>query len=49
MQALESIRDLFRCVKIPHGFTLVTNGLCILGVLMGSQNFVTHFLDEVLS
>jgi hypothetical protein len=49
MQALESIKDLFRCVKILHGYTLVINGLRILGVLMGSQNFVTHFLDEVLS
>jgi hypothetical protein len=24
------------------------NGLCVLGVLMGSQDFVTHFLDKVL-
>jgi hypothetical protein len=28
---------------------LVTNGLHILGVLVGFQNFVMHFLDEVLS
>jgi hypothetical protein len=28
---------------------LVTNGLCILGVPIGFQGFVTHFLDEVLS
>ncbi len=35
-------------IKIPHAYTLVTNGLRILGVLMSFQNFVTHFLDEVL-
>jgi len=28
---------------------LVTDGLHILGVLMDSQDFVTHFLDETLS
>ncbi len=28
---------------------MVTNGLRILGVPMGFQGFVTHFLDEVLS
>ncbi len=28
---------------------MVTNGLSILGVLMGSQDFVMHFLDGVLS
>jgi hypothetical protein len=27
---------------------LVTNGLCILGVLKGYWDFVLHFLDEVL-
>ncbi len=27
---------------------MVINGLHILGVLMGSQDFATHFLDEVL-
>jgi hypothetical protein len=31
-----------------QGCTLVKNGLCILGVLVGSQDFATHFLDEVL-
>jgi hypothetical protein len=36
-------------IKIPQGCTLVTYGLCILGVLVSSQNFATHFLDEVLS
>ncbi len=36
-------------IKILQGYTLVTYGLCILGVLMGSQDFATHFLDEILS
>ncbi len=27
---------------------MVTNGLHILGVLMGSHDFTMHFLDEVL-
>jgi hypothetical protein len=36
-------------IEIPHGYTLVIDGLCILGVQMGSQDFATHFLDEVLS
>ncbi len=27
---------------------MVTNGLCILGMPMGFQDFATHFLDEVL-
>jgi hypothetical protein len=35
-------------IKIPQGYTLVTDGLHILVVLVGSQNFATHFLDEVL-
>jgi hypothetical protein len=35
-------------IKILQGYTLVTDGLCIFGVLMGFQNFVTHFLDEAL-
>jgi hypothetical protein len=34
---------------IPQGYTLVTNGFCILGVPMGSQNFATHLFDETLS
>jgi hypothetical protein len=33
-------------IKIPQGYILVTIGLCILGVLMGFQDFITHFLDE---
>jgi len=36
-------------IKIPQGSILVIDGLCILRVPMGSQNFATHFLDEVLS
>jgi hypothetical protein len=36
-------------IKIFHGYTLVTDGLHILGVSMGSQDFATHFLDEILS
>jgi len=36
-------------IKIPQGYTLVTDDLCILNVLLGSQDFATHFLDEVLS
>ncbi len=28
---------------------MVIDGLRILGVLMGSEDFATHFLDEVLS
>jgi len=36
-------------IEIPQGCTLVTNGLCILGVPMGFQDFAMHFLDEVLS
>jgi len=39
---------IFSSIKIPHGCTLVIDGLHILGVLMGSQDFVTHFLNEVL-
>jgi hypothetical protein len=30
-------------IKVFQGCTLVINGLCILGVLMGSQNFAMHF------
>jgi len=35
-------------IEILQGCTLVINGLCIFGMVMGSQNFVTHFLDEAL-
>jgi hypothetical protein len=36
-------------IEILQRCTLVTDGLHILGVLMDSQDFVTHFLDETLS
>jgi len=35
-------------IEILQDYTLVTNGLRILGVPMGSQDFAMHFLDEVL-
>jgi hypothetical protein len=35
-------------INIPQVCILVTYGLCILGVSMGSQDFVTHFLDGAL-
>jgi hypothetical protein len=34
-------------IKIPRDYTLVTNGLRILVVTMGFQDFATHFLDEI--
>jgi hypothetical protein len=34
---------------IPQGCTLVIDGLHIFGVLVGFQDFVRHFLDDVLS
>jgi len=40
---------IFLGIEIPQGYTLVLDGLCILGVLMGTQDFATHFLDKVLS
>jgi hypothetical protein len=36
-------------IKILQGYTLVSYGLHIFGVLMGFQDFAMHFLDEVLS
>jgi hypothetical protein len=36
-------------IKILQGYTLVIDGLRILGVSVASQDFVTHFLNEVLS
>ncbi len=36
-------------IKIPQGCTLVIDGLCILGVPMGFEDFVTHILNEALS
>jgi len=38
----------FPSIEIPHGCTLVRDGLSILGVPVGFQNFATHFLDGVL-
>jgi len=35
-------------IEVLHGYSLVINGLCILGALVGFQNFVTHFLDQIL-
>jgi hypothetical protein len=40
---------IFPGIKIPQHYTFVTNGLHILGVRVGSQDFATHFLDGVLS
>jgi hypothetical protein len=40
--------SIFPSIKIPQGYTLVIDGLRILGVLVGSQDFAMHFLDEVL-
>jgi hypothetical protein len=37
---------IFLGIKIS---TLVINSLHILGMLVGSQDFAMHFLDEVLS
>jgi hypothetical protein len=39
---------IFSSIEILQSCTLVINGLRILGVLVGSQDFVTHFLDEAL-
>jgi hypothetical protein len=38
----------FPGIKIFQGYTLVTNCLRILCVPVGFQDFVTHFLDEIL-
>jgi hypothetical protein len=40
---------IFPSIEILQGRILATNGLRILGVLMGFQDFATHFLDEALS
>jgi hypothetical protein len=40
--------EIFSYIKISQGCTLVTYGLCILGVPMGFQDFATHFLDKAL-
>jgi hypothetical protein len=39
---------IFPSIEILQGCTLVTNGPCILGAPMGSQNFAVHFLDKAL-
>jgi hypothetical protein len=39
---------IFSSIQIPQSCTLVTYGLHILDVPVGFQNFVMHFLDEVL-
>jgi hypothetical protein len=46
---LWSLSNISPNIEIPHGYTLVTDGLRILGVPVGSQDFASHFLDEVLS
>jgi hypothetical protein len=35
-------------IEIPQGCILVKDGLCILGVPVGSQDFAMHFLYEAL-
>jgi hypothetical protein len=45
---LWSLSGIFLGVEILQGCVLIIDGLCILGVLVGFQDFVTHFLDEVL-
>jgi hypothetical protein len=35
-------------IEILQDCILITNGLCILGVLVSSQDFVMFFLDEAL-
>ncbi len=35
-------------IKILQGYTLLIDNLHISGVLVGFQDFVTHFLNEVL-
>jgi hypothetical protein len=40
---------IFSSIKIPLGYTLITNDLHILGVPMGFQDFFKKNLNEVLS
>ncbi len=40
---------IFLDIEILQGYTLIIDGLCILCVPRGSQDFAMHFLDEVLS
>jgi hypothetical protein len=46
---LWSPSGIFPSIEILQGCILVINDLRILGVLVGFQDFVTQFLDEVLS
>jgi hypothetical protein len=39
---------IFSNVDIIHSYILVTNDLRIMGVQVGFEDFVTHFLDESL-
>jgi len=39
---------IFPNIKKFQGYTLVIDGLHILGVPMGSQDFAMHFWDEIL-
>jgi len=40
--------EIYLGIKIPQDCILVINGLLILGVPMGFQDFSMHFLDETL-
>ncbi len=44
-----NLLKIFPSMDIPQGCILITNGLSILVVLLGFQNFAPIFLDEVLS
>ncbi len=46
---LQSPSRIFPSIEIPQVCILVTYDLCILDVLVGFQDFATHFLDEALS
>jgi hypothetical protein len=48
MRPLNEITRVFYHLS-TQGYNLVKDGLRILGVLVGSQDFATHLLDEVLS
>jgi hypothetical protein len=45
---LSSLSRISLGIKIPQGYTLLIDNLHISGVLVGFQDFVTHFLNEVL-
>jgi hypothetical protein len=46
---LWSPSGIYPSIKKFQGYILVINGLCILGVPVGSLDLATHFLDEILS